>query len=83
MMNIKWLAVIGLTAFIGLTACSKQESQTVAASAEQTATASTEVTPEQQAAIDSLDKPNPEAIQVEENASAEQPASAASAETAH
>lgn len=60
-----------------LLGCGKKDTAT-AASAEATASNSTEVSASQQAAIDSLDKPNPEAIKVaDEQASTAQAASAA------
>jgi type IV pilus biogenesis protein CpaD/CtpE len=72
MMNINLLA--GLMVVLPLLAvgCAKKD-PSVAASAEQNSSTAPQVTAEQQAAIDSLDKPNPEAT---EAASAEVAASA-------
>lgn len=65
-MNIKLLAGLLITIPLVAVACSKKEAPAQdQAGAEQTAPTTTEVTPEQQAAIDSVDKPNPEAIKVE------------------
>ncbi|KAA8734991.1 hypothetical protein F4V57_04340 [Acinetobacter qingfengensis] len=78
-MKINLLAGLIIALPLVLVGCGKKDAPAQAASSEQTATTtSTEVTPEQQAAIDSLDKPNPEAIKVEgESASGDVAASAA------
>ncbi|WP_087618865.1 hypothetical protein [Acinetobacter populi] len=70
-MNIKLLAGLLITLPLVAVACSKKEAPAQdQATAEQTTTTA-EVTPEQQAAIDSVDKPNPEAIATDDAATAD------------
>ncbi|WP_374295592.1 hypothetical protein [Acinetobacter sp.] len=65
-MNIKFLTALAIALPLFTVACTKKEAPAEGATpAEATAPADEAVTPEQQAAIDSVDQPNPEAIAVE------------------
>lgn len=66
-MNIKLLAGLVIALPLITVACSKKEApaQEQATTEASTTTAPAQVTAEQQAAIDSIDQPNPEAIKVE------------------
>ncbi|TXJ09895.1 MAG: hypothetical protein E6Q25_02065 [Acinetobacter sp.] len=76
-MKKQWLTSVVLAAALLLVACAKKESP---AQERAVAATTTSVSAEQQAAIDAVDKPNPEAIAVaveDVAASAEMPASEA------
>ena len=63
-MNIKLLTALAIALPLFTVACAKKEAPAEGATSTE-APADEAVTPEQQAAIDSVDQPNPEAIAVE------------------
>ena len=79
-MKLKMTLAVLLLAPLAFTACAKKEEAPKAETAE-TAPAEVQISAEQQAAIDSVDQPDPEAIAIDETVVAEAAAENAAANT--